>query len=77
MHSIAVCFTLMSAHFKGKWHLGSGCQWFGTGCLGPGYHGFDHFYGLLFTLSARMKADAHFWIFNFNEPFYQVIQKMV
>ncbi|XP_076033555.1 arylsulfatase H-like [Oratosquilla oratoria] len=55
----------------GKWHLGSGCDWWGRDCRGPLKHGFDSFYGLPFTLDNVMKGNFRFWIFPLHQTLYQ------
>lgn len=72
---ITLAKVLASANYTtaavGKWHLGAMCGAFGTGCNGPQMHGFQHFYGLPFTLVDDVRGNHRFWIFSLDQPFYQ------
>ncbi|XP_071076483.1 arylsulfatase L-like [Desmodus rotundus] len=44
----------------GKWHLGLNCETSDDHCHHPLRHGFDHFYGMPFT----MMADCAYWVLS-------------
>ena len=50
-------FFFFFAYFPGKWHLGLSCASPDDHCHHPLNHGFDHFYGMPFS----MMADCERW----------------
>ncbi|KAG0719201.1 Arylsulfatase H [Chionoecetes opilio] len=51
-----------------------GCGWLGWGCSGPKQHGFQHFFGLPFSLINDATSQQPFFYFSLDgaELFYQV-----
>ena len=57
----------------GKWHLGWDGTWCGDNSQGPLGHGFNHFFGLPWTLVTEFEAEGRFWSLDKAGPsMYQV-----
>lgn len=59
----------------GKWHLGMGCGLLGKNCKGPQEHGFQHFFGLPYTLVLDAASTQPFFYFPLDgsDSFYQIL----
>lgn len=74
-YSLLQLFMMLSMCVRpGKWHLGMGCGLLGKNCRGPQEHGFQHFFGLPFTLDEDAVSPHPFFYFPLDgsDSFYQV-----
>ena len=60
----AEMFSYVPTNCLGKWHLGWDKEEFGDQRHGPLGHGFDHFYGLPFTLVDGFEKSYPFFTYS-------------